>query len=85
MQPPYTPQTILVQRLLRQQHLAGWSSRRMAAELGISKSLWRHTCRGEMPVGLALLRATARRYPELAGDILATLLAGNRLDEREVS
>jgi len=68
------PPEILVDRLILAQELAGFSDRRMAAELGVSASLWTKTRRREVPVGITILRAAGRRYPELAVDVLASLL-----------
>jgi hypothetical protein len=75
MQSPDPAPSRLVQRLCARQTLLGWSDRRMAEELGVSASLWNHTRHRRIPVGITLLRAAGRRFPDLAGDILHDLLA----------
>jgi hypothetical protein len=67
----------IVTLLADKQKEAQLNDRQFAKVLGVVRPLWAMTKSGTKPVGLTLLRAIARAYPEFDSQILAFLRNGN--------
>jgi len=63
----------LVAALLREQGRRGWTDERMAAMLGISRSLWAKVSRGQARPRMRLLQGVSRAFPWLQGAVLLHL------------
>lgn len=60
----------LIERLKELQAKEGSSDYKFADKLEISPQLWQMTRTGKREIGLVILRATLRAYPELSRDVL---------------
>lgn len=69
----------LLDKLITQQ--GKQSDYRFAARLGITRPLWQATRTGKLPIGLTLLRAIIRTYPELTTDVLDFLRGEDHEEE----
>lgn len=67
----------LTKKLVGIQSSEALSDYRFAAKLGISRQLWQFIRTGTKPIGLTLLKAMARTYPELDKEILKFLRDSN--------
>lgn len=64
---------MLKEKLKELQVAAGLSDYKFADKLGVSPQLWQMTRSGKRQVGLVILRAVTKAYPELSRDILIFL------------
>ena len=70
-------QPILVSALLAQQSALGFNDSKFAIKLGIARTVWVQAKQEQRPIGLTLLRAVARTYPELNKEIIDFLRDGD--------
>ena len=68
---------ILVSALIAQQSALGLNDTKFAIKLGIARTVWVQAKQGQRPIGLTLLRAVARTYPERNEEILTFLRDGD--------
>ena len=68
---------ILVSALIAQQSALGLNDTKFAIKLGIARTVWVQAKQVQRPIGLTLLRAVARTYPDLNEEILAFLRDGD--------
>lgn len=57
------------------------SEYKVARKLGISRSTWHLAIAGDGPIGITVLRAILRTYPELTDNVVAYLRDGDRENE----
>ena len=67
----------LVKALKERQLQEGLSDLRFSSTLGVGRTTWRQIKFGIRPVGLALLKAISRTYPEFNAEIIAFLRNGS--------
>lgn len=70
---------VLLDALTKHQRILKLSDRAFAGKLGISKSLWVMTRRGDTPIGMSLLAGVVREFGDLRNEVLA-VLADYRLE-----
>ena len=75
MAPPSDP---IIATLIVRQSRCGLSDLGFAAALGISRQLWQATRTGRKGVGLLVLKAILRTYPDLTDDVIAYLSNGSK-------
>jgi len=71
-----------VDRLRREQRRLGLSDSAFAKKLGVSRSVWVMSALGHRNVGMVLLAAAVRTFPELSGEALAYLKSYRSLDSQ---
>ena len=59
----------LVESLRRRQAEQGWNDSRMAAEMGVSRSLWSQVRAGKKHIGTRFAGGIIRRFPTLQDDV----------------
>jgi len=64
---------ILINKLNLKQEKGKLNDTRFARKLSLSRRLWGKTKNGDIPVGITLLRAITRTYPDLIPDIIEYL------------
>jgi predicted transcriptional regulator len=63
----------LLDALIKRQRTLNLSDQAFAAKLGVSKSLWVMTRRGDIPVGMSLLAGVVREFGDLRNEVLNAL------------
>ena len=64
---------MLEEKVKELQTLEGLSDYRFAEKIGVSHQLWQMTRTGKREIGLVILKAITRAYPELDRDVLLFL------------
>jgi transcriptional regulator with XRE-family HTH domain len=62
-----------VNKLYSRQRAEGWSTARMAAELGISQVWWHYILSGQRQPSIKFIKRAMRRFPEYDSTALAML------------
>jgi len=68
-----SPAQQLREKLAQIQKAADLSDYKFADKLGVDRIVWYTTRTGKRPIGLTLLKAIARVFPELHADVLSFL------------
>lgn len=67
---------MILESLKEKQRQENLSDQRFARKLGVSRRLWGMTRVGIKDIGMSLLKAAAKTYPDLDADIMAFLRNG---------
>jgi hypothetical protein len=68
-----TTEQQLIETLKGKQRVEGLNESDFAKKLGIDRRLWGLTKNGQANIGMSLLKAVMRVYPELSSEVLALL------------